>query len=44
VQLRELQFADAEALAVEAWLDWHRALADHRAARGVEATAANAGP
>jgi cobalt-zinc-cadmium efflux system outer membrane protein len=44
VQLRELQFADAEALAVEAWLDWHRALADHRAARGVDATAAGGGP
>jgi outer membrane protein TolC len=44
VQLRELQSADAEALAVEAWLDWHRALADHRAARGVDATAAGGGP
>jgi cobalt-zinc-cadmium efflux system outer membrane protein len=39
VQQRELQFADAEALAVEAWLDWHRALADHRAARGADAVA-----
>ncbi len=39
VQQRELQLADAEALAVEAWLEWHRALADHRAARGADATA-----
>jgi cobalt-zinc-cadmium efflux system outer membrane protein len=39
VQLRELQFADAESLAVEAWLEWHRALADHRAAIGVDGIA-----
>lgn len=40
IQLRELQLADAQALAVEAELEYHRAGADYRAALGSDGVAA----